>query len=68
MAEPMPRAVEQLLIERLNPTPVDRPSVAAGRAGGFGYVVGVDRTNQADALRHAGADVTVSDLSDLLKI
>jgi beta-phosphoglucomutase family hydrolase len=40
--------------------------VAAGRAGGFGFVVGVDRVGQADALRQRGADVVVSDLSDLL--
>ncbi len=40
--------------------------VAAGRAGGFGYVVGVDRVGQADALREAGADVVVTDLSELL--
>ncbi|MET0524000.1 MAG: beta-phosphoglucomutase family hydrolase [Nocardioides sp.] len=40
--------------------------VAAGRAGGFGYVVGVDRGDQADALRAAGADIVVDDLSDLL--
>jgi beta-phosphoglucomutase-like phosphatase (HAD superfamily) len=41
--------------------------VAAGRAGGFGYVVGVDRTGQAEALREHGADVVVSDLSELLE-
>jgi beta-phosphoglucomutase family hydrolase len=40
--------------------------VAAGRAGGFGCVVGVDRTGQADALRAHGADLVVSDLSELL--
>lgn len=40
--------------------------VRAGRAGEFGYVVGVDRLNQADALREAGADVVVKDLADLL--
>jgi beta-phosphoglucomutase family hydrolase len=40
--------------------------VAAARAGGFGYVVGVDRTGQADALRAHGADVVVGDLSELL--
>ncbi|MEV4459676.1 beta-phosphoglucomutase family hydrolase [Microbispora sp. NPDC004025] len=40
--------------------------VAAGRAGGFAVVVGVDRGHQADALRDNGADVVVSDLSDLL--
>jgi beta-phosphoglucomutase family hydrolase len=40
--------------------------VAAGHAGGFGYVVGVDRAGQADALREHGADTVVSDLGDLL--
>jgi beta-phosphoglucomutase family hydrolase len=41
--------------------------VAAGRAGGFAFVVGVDRVGQADALRERGADIVVSDLSDLLQ-
>jgi HAD superfamily hydrolase (TIGR01509 family) len=41
--------------------------VAAGRAGGFGYVVGVDRVGQAEALRAAGADVVVQDLAELLR-
>ncbi len=41
--------------------------VEAGRAGGFGFVVGVDRTGQADALRDRGADVVVGDLSELLE-
>ena len=40
--------------------------VAAGRAGGFGFVVGVDRAGQAQALREHGADVVVKDLADLL--
>jgi beta-phosphoglucomutase family hydrolase len=40
--------------------------VAAGRAGGFGYVVGVDRVGQADALRAHGADVVVTDLAQLI--
>jgi beta-phosphoglucomutase family hydrolase len=40
--------------------------VQAGRAGGFGHVVGVDRAGQADALREHGADVVVADLADLL--
>ncbi|GGP72140.1 beta-phosphoglucomutase family hydrolase [Saccharothrix coeruleofusca] len=40
--------------------------VAAGRAGGFGYVVGVDRAGQADALKANGADVVVEDLAELL--
>ncbi|WP_328340613.1 HAD family hydrolase [Micromonospora sp. NBC_00421] len=40
--------------------------VAAGRAGDFGYVIGVDRAGQADELRAHGADVVVTDLADLL--
>ena len=40
--------------------------VEAGRAGGFGFVVGVDRVGQADALRQHGADVVVADLAELL--
>jgi beta-phosphoglucomutase-like phosphatase (HAD superfamily) len=41
--------------------------VAAGRAGRFGFVVGVDRVGQADALREHGADLVVSDLDELLE-
>jgi beta-phosphoglucomutase family hydrolase len=41
--------------------------VAAGRAGRFGYVVGVDRANQAAKLREQGASVVVDDLADLLE-
>jgi beta-phosphoglucomutase-like phosphatase (HAD superfamily) len=40
--------------------------VAAGRAGGFGSVVGVDRAGQAAALRDHGATIVVSDLAELL--
>jgi beta-phosphoglucomutase family hydrolase len=40
--------------------------VEAGRAGGFRYVVGIDRTGQADALRKHGADIVVDDLAELL--
>ncbi len=40
--------------------------VAAGRAGSFGLVVGVDRVGQGPALREAGADVVVTDLAELL--
>ena len=39
--------------------------VAAGHAGGFGMVVGVDRTGHADALREHGADVVVNALTDV---
>ena len=40
--------------------------VEAGRNGRFGYVVGVDRADQAAQLRDSGADVVVTDLADLL--
>jgi beta-phosphoglucomutase family hydrolase len=40
--------------------------VEAGRAGKFGFVVGVDRVGQAEALREHGADVVVTDLEQLL--
>lgn len=41
--------------------------VAAGRAGNFGCVIGVDRVGQAEDLRRNGADVVVSDLAELLQ-
>jgi beta-phosphoglucomutase family hydrolase len=41
--------------------------VEAGRAGAFGWVVGVDRTGQAEALRRRGADVVVQDLGELVE-
>lgn len=41
--------------------------VASGRAGGFGTVVGVNRTGQAQALREHGADLVVDDLAELIE-
>ena len=40
--------------------------VEAGRAGRFGLVIGVDRLNQAQALRDHGADLVVADLAELV--
>jgi beta-phosphoglucomutase family hydrolase len=40
--------------------------VEAGRAGNFGWVVGVDRVGQARALAEHGADRVVQDLAELL--
>nr|WP_245544753.1 beta-phosphoglucomutase family hydrolase [Mobilicoccus pelagius] len=40
--------------------------VAAGHAGRFGLVVGVDRGAGADALTAAGADVVVADLQEIV--
>jgi beta-phosphoglucomutase family hydrolase len=41
--------------------------VEAGRVGEFGYVVGVDRTGQREALAERGADIVVDDLSELIE-
>jgi beta-phosphoglucomutase-like phosphatase (HAD superfamily) len=41
--------------------------VAAGRAGRFAFVVGVDRAGHGEALRRHGADIVVSDLAELLE-
>ena len=41
--------------------------VEAGHAGGFGWVVGVNRGDQADALRAGGAHTVVNDLDELLE-
>lgn len=41
--------------------------VAAGKAGNFGWVVGVDRVGHAHALRDSGANIVVTDLSELLE-
>jgi len=41
--------------------------VQAGRAGNFGWVVGVDRSGQAGALKRRGADVVVDDLGELIR-
>jgi beta-phosphoglucomutase family hydrolase len=41
--------------------------VEAGRAGKFGFVVGVDSSGQGEALREHGADIVVPDLADLLE-
>ncbi|MCR1781110.1 HAD-IA family hydrolase [Nocardioides carbamazepini] len=40
--------------------------VAAGRAGDFGLVIGVDRGAGTDALTAAGADLVVTDLADVV--
>lgn len=40
--------------------------VEAGRRGGFGLVIGVDREGHAEALRAQGADVVVTDLAELV--
>lgn len=39
--------------------------VEAGHRGNFGFVIGVDRARQEDALKAHGADVVVSDLAQI---
>jgi len=39
--------------------------VAAGKKGGFGMVVGVNRSDQAEQLKQEGAHLVVSDLSEI---
>jgi phosphoglycolate phosphatase-like HAD superfamily hydrolase len=41
--------------------------VAAGAAGGFGLVLGVDRGGNREALLAAGADLVVEDLAETLE-
>lgn len=57
---------------RLNATPARSvvvedaiAGVEAGRRGGFGLVIGVDRSGRGDDLRAHGADIVVADLSEL---
>ncbi|RZN33578.1 HAD-IA family hydrolase [Bradyrhizobium sp. Leo121] len=39
--------------------------VAAGRAGGFGLVIGIDRVGHGADLKNAGADIVVADLNQI---
>jgi beta-phosphoglucomutase-like phosphatase (HAD superfamily) len=39
--------------------------VSAGRRGGFGLVIGVDRVGDPALLADAGADAVVSDLAEI---
>ncbi|MGH2721582.1 MAG: HAD-IA family hydrolase, partial [Actinomycetota bacterium] len=41
--------------------------VEAGRRGGFGLVIAVDRADHADELRAGGADIVVRDLAELTR-
>jgi beta-phosphoglucomutase-like phosphatase (HAD superfamily) len=41
--------------------------VAAGRAGGFGLVIGVARRAAPAELRSTGADMVVADLAEMLR-
>src|SRR5262245_32196717 len=58
--------------QRLGPSPARTvviedaiAGVTAGRAGGFGLVIGIDRSGHSGDLEAAGADIVVDDLSQL---
>jgi alpha,alpha-trehalose phosphorylase len=62
------RAAEVLGVEPIRAVVVEDAvaGVEAGRSGGFGLVVGVDRDGHGEALAKHGADLLVPDLSELL--
>jgi beta-phosphoglucomutase family hydrolase len=62
------KAAQQLGVEPHRAVVVEDAisGVQAGRAGGFGLVVGVDRKGQAEELERHGADIVVSDPGELL--
>ena len=62
------RAAELLGVDKANAAVFEDAlaGVEAGRAGDFGYVIGVNRVGQAEALKEHGADVVVDDLEELL--
>lgn len=61
-------AAEQLGVDPAGAIVVEDATsgVRAGAAGGFAFVLGVDRGGNAEALRAAGADLVVDDLGDTL--
>ncbi len=70
--KPAPDAFLQAA-DRLGVTPPDGvvledavSGVAAGKAGGFGLVIGVDRIGSTEDLVEAGADMVTSDLTELI--
>jgi beta-phosphoglucomutase family hydrolase len=66
--DPFLEAARQLEVEPTEAVVIEDAisGIQAGRAGGFGLVIGVDRHGDAEALRKAGADVVVEDLGHLV--
>jgi len=62
------KAAEELNVQAKRAVVVEDAisGVQAGRDGGFGLVIGVDRKGDAEALRQNGADIVVADLGELL--
>jgi beta-phosphoglucomutase family hydrolase len=65
--DPFMEAARRLGVDASRAVVVDDAAagVAAGRAGRFGCVIGVDRGGQSRALREAGADVVVTHLGQV---
>jgi len=63
------RATELLGVEPVRAVVVEDASsgVAAGAAGGFAMVLGIDRGGNRGALNQAGADLVVNDLAETLR-
>ena len=66
--DPFLEAARQLAADPKNAIVIEDAisGVQAGRAGGFGLVIGIDRHGDAEALTSAGADLVVSDLGELI--
>lgn len=66
--DPFLEAARQLGVDPVDAVVVEDAisGVQAGRDGGFGLVIGVDRHGDVDALKRAGADLIVSDLGELV--
>ena len=62
------KAAEQLGVEPERAVVVEDAisGVQAGRDGGFGLIVGVDRKGDAEALRENGAEIVLNDLGEML--
>jgi alpha,alpha-trehalase len=62
------KAAEELGVEPKRAVVVEDAisGVQAGRDGGFGLVIGVDRKGDAEALRENGANIVVADLGEML--
>ena len=66
--DPFLEAARQLEVDPSDAVVVEDAisGVQAGKAGGFGLVIGVDRHGDAEALKKAGADLVISDLGELV--
>jgi HAD superfamily hydrolase (TIGR01509 family) len=66
--DPFLKAAELLGVEPSQAVVIEDAAsgIAAGKAGGFGLVIGVNRHADAQSLQDAGADLVTDDLGDLI--